>query len=120
MTAIATDRIRGVLMTAQLFLQDGLSERDVFSAYREVYQDAPFVRVVKQKRGLFRYPDPKVVEGTNYAEVGFELEPDTGRLVVISAIDNLVKGTAGHALQALNIRMGWDEKTGLDWPGLHP
>ena len=120
MTAIATDRIRGVLMTAQLFLQDGLSERDVFSAYREVYRDAPFVRVVKQKRGLFRYPDPKVVEGTNFAEVGFELEPDTGRLVVISAIDNLVKGTAGHAIQALNIRMGWDEKAGLEWPGLHP
>jgi N-acetyl-gamma-glutamyl-phosphate/LysW-gamma-L-alpha-aminoadipyl-6-phosphate reductase len=120
MTAIATDRIRGVLMTAQLFLQDGLSERDVFSAYREVYREAPFVRIVKQKRGLFRYPDPKVVEGTNFAEVGFELEPDTGRLVVISAIDNLVKGTAGHAIQALNIRMGWDEKAGLEWPGLHP
>jgi len=120
MTAIATDRIRGVLMTAQLFLQDGLSERDVFSAYREVYREAPFVRVVKQKRGLFRYPDPKVVEGTNFAEVGFELEPDTSRLVVISAIDNLVKGTAGHALQALNIRMGWKESTGLEWYGLHP
>lgn len=120
MTAIATDRIRGVLMTAQLFLQDGLSERDVWSAYREVYQDAPFVRIVKQRRGIHRMPDPKTVEGTNFADVGFELEPDTGRLVVISAIDNLVKGTAGHAIQALNLRMGWDEQTGLEFPGLHP
>ena len=61
-----------------------------------------------------------MVEGTNYCEVGFELEADTGRLVVISAIDNLVKGTAGHAIQALNIRMGWPETLGLEFGGLHP
>jgi len=52
--------------------------------------------------------------------VGFELEEDTGRLVVISAIDNLVKGTAGHAIQSLNVRMGWPETLGLEFTGLHP
>ncbi len=120
MTAVATERIRGILMTAQVFIPDGFSEQDVWQTYREFYADKPFVRLVKQRRGIHRYPDPKVVTGSNYADVGFELEPDTGRLVVISAIDNLVKGTAGHAVQALNLRMGWDEQTGLEFPGLHP
>ncbi|WP_457636706.1 N-acetyl-gamma-glutamyl-phosphate reductase [Oceanithermus sp.] len=120
MTAIASERVRGILMTAQVFVPDGYSEQDVWQAYREFYTGKPFVRLVKQRRGIHRYPDPKVVTGTNFADVGFELEPDSGRLVVISAIDNLVKGTAGHAIQALNLRLGWDEKTGLEFPGLHP
>jgi N-acetyl-gamma-glutamyl-phosphate/LysW-gamma-L-alpha-aminoadipyl-6-phosphate reductase len=120
LTAIATDRVRGILMTAQTFLQDGWSERDVWQAYREAYGAEPFVRLVKQKKGVHRYPDPRFVQGTNYADIGFELEEDTGRLVVMVAIDNLVKGTAGHALQALNIRLGLPETLGLDFPGLHP
>ncbi len=120
LTAIATDRVRGILMTAQAFLQDGWSERDVWQAYREAYGGEPFVRLVKQKRGLHRYPDPRFVQGTNYADIGFELEEDTGRLVVMVAIDNLVKGTAGHALQALNLRLGLPETTGLEFMGLHP
>jgi N-acetyl-gamma-glutamyl-phosphate/LysW-gamma-L-alpha-aminoadipyl-6-phosphate reductase len=120
LTAIATDRVRGILMTAQTFLQDGWSERDVWQAYREAYGAEPFVRLVKQKKGVHRYPDPRFVQGTNYADIGFELEEDTGRLVVMVAIDNLVKGTAGHALQALNIRLGFPETLGLDFPGLHP
>jgi LysW-gamma-L-alpha-aminoadipyl-6-phosphate/LysW-L-glutamyl-5-phosphate reductase len=120
LTAIATDRVRGILMTAQTFLQDGWSERDVWQAYREAYGAEPFVRLVKQKKGVHRYPDPRFVQGTNYADIGFELEEDTGRLVVMVAIDNLVKGTAGHALQALNIRLGLLETLGLDFPSLHP
>jgi N-acetyl-gamma-glutamyl-phosphate/LysW-gamma-L-alpha-aminoadipyl-6-phosphate reductase len=120
LTAIATDRVRGILMIAQTFLQDGWSERDVWQAYREAYGAEPFVRLVKQKKGIHRYPDPRFVQGTNYADIGFELEEDTGRLVVMVAIDNLVKGTAGHALQALNLRLGLPETLGLDFPGLHP
>lgn len=120
MTAVATERVRGILMTAQTFVRQGITEKEVWGAYRKVYADAPFVRIVKVKKGIHRYPDPNVVEGTNYCDVGFELEEDTGRLVVISAIDNLVKGTAGHAIQALNIRMGWEEAAGLEAPGLHP
>ncbi|GIW33671.1 N-acetyl-gamma-glutamyl-phosphate reductase [Meiothermus sp.] len=120
LTAVATDRVRGILMTAQTFLRAGLTEKDVWGAYRKVYGAEPFIRMVKLKKGIHRYPDPGVVEGTNYCDVGFELEEDTGRLVVISAIDNLVKGTAGHAIQSLNVRMGWPETTGLEFPGLHP
>jgi LysW-gamma-L-alpha-aminoadipyl-6-phosphate/LysW-L-glutamyl-5-phosphate reductase len=120
LSAIATDRVRGILMTAQTFLQDGWSERDVYTAYREIYGKEPFIRMVKLFKGIHRYPDPKTVEGTNYCDIGFELEANTGRLVIISAIDNLVKGTAGHALQSLNIRMSWPETLGLEFSGLHP
>ena len=120
MTAIATDRVRGILMTAQTFLAEGKTEKDIYGAYRSAYGSAPFIRMVKVKKGIHRYPDPKSVEGTNYCDIGFELEEDTGRLVVISAIDNLVKGTAGHAIQSLNIRMGWEETLGLEFTGLHP
>jgi LysW-gamma-L-alpha-aminoadipyl-6-phosphate/LysW-L-glutamyl-5-phosphate reductase len=58
--------------------------------------------------------------GSNYADVGFELDATTGRVVALCAIDNLMKGAAGSALQSANIMMGWDETTGLDFPGLHP
>lgn len=120
LTAVATDRVRGILMTAQTFLRERLTEKEVWGAYRKVFGNAPFIRMVKLKKGIHRYPDPGVVEGTNYCDIGFELEEDTGRLVVISAIDNLVKGTAGHAIQSLNLRMSWEETLGLEFTGLHP
>lgn len=58
LTAIATDRVRGILMTAQCFVQDGWSERDVWQAYREAYAGEPFIRLVKQKKGSTATPTP--------------------------------------------------------------
>ncbi|AFD25529.1 N-acetyl-gamma-glutamyl-phosphate reductase [Deinococcus gobiensis I-0] len=120
LTAISTPRVRGILTTAQAWLPDGYSERDIWSAYREVYAAEPFVRIVKAARGIHRYPDPMLLDGTNYCDIGFELDTETGRVVLMSAIDNLVKGTAGHAIQSLNIACGWEETAGLDFAGLHP
>jgi LysW-gamma-L-alpha-aminoadipyl-6-phosphate/LysW-L-glutamyl-5-phosphate reductase len=120
LTAIAIERIRGILATSSVMLPDGYSERDVWGAYREVYADMPFIRIVKVKKGIHRNPDPKLLDGTNYCDIGFELDNDTGRVVVMTAIDNLVKGTAGHAIQSLNISRGWDETLGLEFGGLHP
>jgi LysW-gamma-L-alpha-aminoadipyl-6-phosphate/LysW-L-glutamyl-5-phosphate reductase len=120
LTATAIERIRGILVTAHVFLPDGYSDRDVLGAYREAYEDEPFIRLVTAKRGIHRVPDPKILDGTNFCDIGFELDNDTGRVVVMSALDNLVKGTAGHALQALNISMGWPETLGLGFTGLHP
>ena len=65
-------------------------------------------------------PDPRILSGSNWCDIGWADDPDTGRVVVMSAIDNLVKGTAGHALQSLNIAEGWPEAAGLAFPGLHP
>ncbi|MEZ4605734.1 MAG: N-acetyl-gamma-glutamyl-phosphate reductase [Deinococcales bacterium] len=120
LTATAVERIRGILVTSHVFVPDGFSEKDVAAAYKECYGDEPFIRMVNAKKGIHRVPDPKILDGTNFCDIGFELDNDTGRLVVMSAIDNLVKGTAGHAIQALNISMGWPEGLALEFFGLHP
>lgn len=120
MTATAIERVRGILVTAHCFVPDGTSERDVTGAIREAYETAPFVRLVTAQRGIYRVPDPRVLDGTNFCDIGFELDNDSGRLVMMSAIDNLVKGTAGHAMQALNLALGIDERAGLGFMGLHP
>jgi N-acetyl-gamma-glutamyl-phosphate/LysW-gamma-L-alpha-aminoadipyl-6-phosphate reductase len=120
LTATAVERVRGILVTAHVFLPDGYSDRDVLGAYREAYEGEPFIRLVTAKRGIHRVPDPKILDGTNFCDIGFALDNDSGRVVVMSALDNLVKGTAGHALQALNISMGWPETLGLEFLGLHP
>ena len=120
LSATAVDNVRGVLATAHLFVKPGVTEKDLWRAYRRVYKDEPFVRIVKEKTGIYRYPEPKILSGSNYADVGFELDEKSGRVVAISAIDNLLKGAAGSALQCLNLMMGWDETMGLGFPGLHP
>jgi N-acetyl-gamma-glutamyl-phosphate/LysW-gamma-L-alpha-aminoadipyl-6-phosphate reductase len=120
LTATAVERIRGILVTAHVFLPDGTSELDVRAAFRDSYEDEPFIRLIDGRRGIHRVPDPKVLDGSNWCDIGFALDHDSGRLVVMAALDNLVKGTAGHALQSLNIARGWDETLGLTFPGLHP
>ncbi|MDX1687027.1 MAG: N-acetyl-gamma-glutamyl-phosphate reductase [Candidatus Promineifilaceae bacterium] len=119
-SATAVEMVRGVLCTAHVFLARPLEERDVWRAYREAYGDEPFIRLVKERRGVYRYPEPKILAGTNFCDVGFEKDPHAERLVVISALDNLMKGAAGTAVQALNVMMGWPEEAGLTFPGLHP
>ena len=120
MSATAIDNVRGVLATAHTFLKSGVAERDVWKAYREAYHAEPFVRIVKERAGLYRYPEPKILSGSNYADVGFELDATTGRVVALCAIDNLMKGAAGTALQCANLMCGFEETAGLDFPGLHP
>ncbi len=66
------------------------------------------------------HPEPKLLAGTNLADVGWELDPKTGRLVALAAIDNLGKGAAGSAVQCMNLMLGWDETLGLEFTGLHP
>jgi LysW-gamma-L-alpha-aminoadipyl-6-phosphate/LysW-L-glutamyl-5-phosphate reductase len=116
----AVDLVRGVLGAAHVFVTPGTAEKDLWKAYRAAYQDEPFVRIVKDKTGLHRVPDPKILAGSNYADVGFELDPETGRVVSLAAIDNLMKGAAGSAVQAMNIMCGFEETAGLEFPGLHP
>jgi N-acetyl-gamma-glutamyl-phosphate/LysW-gamma-L-alpha-aminoadipyl-6-phosphate reductase len=119
-SATAVEAVRGILITAHVYLQDDLSEKDVWKLYRTAYADEPFMRIVKESQGIHRYPNPKILTGTNYCDVGFERDPHSRRLVVMSALDNLMKGAAGQAVQAFNIRQGLDEWTGLDFSGLYP
>ena len=120
MTAHAVNIVRGILSTIHTYPVGELELRKLWEVYREAYGDEPFVRLVRDKRGIYRLPDPKVVFGTNFCDIGFELDRHAGRLVLFSAIDNLMKGAAGQAVQCLNIMLGIDEKTGLEFPGFHP
>jgi LysW-gamma-L-alpha-aminoadipyl-6-phosphate/LysW-L-glutamyl-5-phosphate reductase len=120
LSATAVDNVRGVLATAHLFVKPGVTEKELWRAYRRIYKDEPFVRIVKEKTGTYRYPEPKILSGSNYADVGFELDERTGRVVALCAIDNLMKGAAGTAVQCMNLMMGWEETTALGFPGLHP
>ncbi|KAA3614690.1 MAG: N-acetyl-gamma-glutamyl-phosphate reductase [Calditrichaeota bacterium] len=119
-SATSIDMVRGVLATSHVFLKDNLTEKDIWKIYRQEYGSEPFIRIVKERDGNYRYPEPKLLSGTNYCDIGFELDTSTNRLVVISAIDNLMKGAAGQAVQAFNIMHGFDETTALNFPGLHP
>lgn len=120
MSATAVNLVRGILATTHVFLKPKVTEKEVWKAYRDAYKEEPFIRLIKQKQGQYRYPEPKILWGTNYCDIGFEKSPDSNRLVVISAIDNLVKGTAGQAVQAMNVMFGFKETLGLEFTGLHP
>lgn len=119
-SATAVELVRGVLITAHVFVNEALDERTLWRLYREAYQREPFIRLVKERNGVYRYPEPKILAGSNYCDIGFEVDPHQGRVVIIAALDNLMKGAAGNAVQALNCMYGWDETLGLTFPGLHP
>ena len=117
-SATSIEMVRGILVTAHLFVKPGTTEKDIWKIYRQVYGKEPFIRIVKENQGIYRLPEPKILAGTNYCDIGFELEET--RLVVISAIDNLMKGAAGQAVHAMNVMCGFEETAGLTFAGLHP
>jgi len=116
----SVELVRGALATAHAFLARPAGEKDLWRVFRACYQDEPFVRIVRERQGAYRLPEPKILGGTNYADVGFALDEASGRVVSICAIDNLMKGAAGSAVQCLNLMLGLDERTGLGFAGLHP
>ncbi len=125
MSVTSVELVRGVLATAHVFVkeelrQKGFELKDLWKAYRTSYGKEPFVRLVREQQGVYRYPEPKILAGSNYADVGFDYDPQTGRIVGIAAIDNLMKGAAGTAVQCMNIMCGFEETAGLGFPGLHP
>jgi N-acetyl-gamma-glutamyl-phosphate/LysW-gamma-L-alpha-aminoadipyl-6-phosphate reductase len=120
MSAHAVNMVRGILITSHVFTAGAVKPIDVWKAYRSMYTGSYFVRLVRDKQGPFRLPDPKLVIGSNFCDVGFEIEERTGRLVALSATDNLIKGAAGNAIQSMNLMLGFDEKTGIAMAPLHP
>ena len=116
----SVDIVRGALATCHCLLTEDVPEKDAWNFFREDYADEPFVRLVRAKRGIHRYPEPKLLTASNHCDIGFEADPEGKRLVVISAIDNMMKGAAGQGVQCLNVVLGIDEKTGLESTGFHP
>ena len=120
MSAHAINSVRGILCTCHVFYEGDVKNSAVWKMYRSAYNGQPFIRMVKDKVGPFRLPDPKVVIGSNFCDIGFEIDERGHRIVAIGAIDNLIKGAAGNAVQIMNIMLGIDEKQGIYDAPLHP
>ena len=109
--------VRGILATVYATLRDpGLVRDDLITIYRAFYRNSPWVTVCDP--GV--YPQTKWAGGSNLCYIGIEVDPRTGRAIIMSVIDNLIKGQAGQAIQCLNIMMGWDETLGLPKLGFYP
>jgi len=109
--------VRGILATIYATLRDpGLVREDLLTIYNAFYRNSPWVRVLPSGT----YPQTKWAAGTNLCYIGLEVDPRTDRVIVMSAIDNLMKGQAGQAIQCLNIMMGWDETLGLPQLAFYP
>jgi N-acetyl-gamma-glutamyl-phosphate reductase common form len=110
---------RGIFSTSFVDVPASTTAEQLADAWKAAYDNEPFIRVVRGGR----QPEVVGVSGGNYVEVGFSLGPvtgDTRRVVCFSALDNLVKGGAGQAIQSFNVMMGWDERLTLAEPGLWP
>ncbi|MGO4888469.1 N-acetyl-gamma-glutamyl-phosphate reductase [Anaerobacillus sp. MEB173] len=107
---------RGIMATMYGKATKEMTEEQLRELYNEQYGKEPFVRIRKQGA----YPSTKEVYGSNYCDIGVTYDERTGRIMVVSVIDNLMKGAAGQAVQNLNIMMGIDEKTGLDLIPVYP
>ena len=100
---------RGILSTCYGNLREGVTEEQVAEAYRSHYADEPFIRLCGSS-----LPETRFVKGTNSCAIGWVCDQRTGRVIALGAIDNLVKGAAGQAVQNMNIRCGLGEQTGLE------
>ncbi len=120
LTMTAVDLVRGVLATAHAQLKPGVANKDLWKAYRAAANENPFVRVVKESRGIYRVPSRRSWPGRTTLTSASNWMKYTGHVVSICAIDNLMKGAAGSAVQCMNLMLGLDETTGLEFMGLHP
>jgi len=119
-TPHAVNMIRGILATIHVFPKVPLAAKDIWKTLRLQFENEPFVRFVKYLKGTYQLPDPKITLGTNFCDIGFEIDSHANRLLLFSAIDNMVKGASGQGVQCLNIMMGIEETTGLRSTGFHP
>ena len=107
---------RGILATCYIRVGTEVSSTEIDDTYESFYAESPFVVLL----GSGSFPETKAVCGSNYCQIGWFLDVERGMLTVASAIDNLVKGASGQAVQCMNIMQGWNEKTGLEALGVFP
>ena len=110
-TPHSTPMVRGIFTTAYVFLKEKISYENLKKLYQNTYKESPFIRLVDQSRS-------SIVAGTNYCDIAFYVSGE--KIIITSAIDNLVKGASGQAIQNMNIMFNLPEQTGLQFPGLHP
>lgn len=107
---------RGILATEYAKLTRNVSWEDVKAVYDNYYGNEKFIRVLDRDV----CPETKWVEGSNYVDIGFKIDPRTNRIIMMGAIDNLVKGAAGQAVQNMNLMFGLEESEGLDLVPMFP
>jgi N-acetyl-gamma-glutamyl-phosphate reductase len=107
---------RGILSTIYCDLKDKFNVEDILDLYKRLYQNEEFIKILP----LGKFPETKNVVGSNYCHIGIKVDERTSKVIVISAIDNLIKGAAGQAIQNMNIMCGLKENTGLKTPGFFP
>ena len=107
---------RGILATAYASLKKDVTYEEVKAIYDKYYADEKFVRVLEKDV----CPQTKWVEGSNYVDVNFKIDPRTNRIIMMGAIDNLVKGAAGQAVQNMNLMFGLKESEGLELVPMFP
>jgi N-acetyl-gamma-glutamyl-phosphate/LysW-gamma-L-alpha-aminoadipyl-6-phosphate reductase len=120
MGVTAVELVRGIQCAAHVRLKETLREADIWKLYRAAWIRERFVSLTPAKPAHFRIPDPRFVLGSNRVMTGFVLAADGRRLLAASALDNLMKGAAGSAVQSANIMMGLDENAGLDMMPVYP
>ncbi len=110
-TAHSSPMVRGIFTTAYVFLKQNMTKESLEKIYKKSYKDSPFIRLVSSSHSA-------VVALSNYCDIAVHVQAN--KIIITSAIDNLVKGAAGQAVQNMNIMFGFDEKCGLEFPGSHP
>ncbi|WP_037908615.1 N-acetyl-gamma-glutamyl-phosphate reductase [Actinacidiphila yeochonensis] len=120
MSAYGVSHVRGLLTSSYVFTDEPVDQRSLQKAFVSFYRGHRFVRVRRNAETLIPVPDPQAVLGSNYCDVTVLHDEDAGRVVVLSALDNLVKGAAGQAVQAANIRFGLPEEAGLTMQPVMP
>ncbi|NLM97052.1 MAG: N-acetyl-gamma-glutamyl-phosphate reductase [Halanaerobiaceae bacterium] len=106
---------RGILATIYVDLKDKYSQEEIMKIYQEYYQGEPFVQILEDEM-----PEIKQVVGSNYCLIGLKYDPRTDKLIIITALDNMVKGAAGQAIQNMNVIFGIKENTGLEARAVYP
>ncbi|MFD7557228.1 MULTISPECIES: N-acetyl-gamma-glutamyl-phosphate reductase [unclassified Streptomyces] len=120
MSAYGVSHVRGLLASSYVFTDDKVDARELQRAYLRFYKNHQFVRVRRNTETLIPVPDPQAVLGSNYCDVTVLHDPDGERIVVLAALDNMVKGAAGQGIQALNLRFQLPEETGLTMQPVMP
>lgn len=116
-TVHSVNLVRGLLAT--IYFKMDTSKKELYKKYLP-YLKEPFVRIVKEKGGMQKLPDPKYVIGSNFVDIGFAYDEKNQRVILFSALDNLIKGGAGQAVQNMNITFGLEETLGLNYLPVYP
>lgn len=107
---------RGILSTIYAQLKPGIQQAEISQLYEKMYAQEPFVRILPENS----FPATQYVRGSNFCDIGFKIDPRTGRIILMSTIDNIVKGAAGQAVQNMNLMCGFAETTGLEGAPFFP